>query len=104
MMIARWSCEARFGMKSEALALLKEWQEQIGAQVGLEASRTRTITGSVGAKEALIQDEFEIGDLGELDEVFAKIAQVKMHADWGKKMSEVIVSGSTRWEVFRVVE
>ena len=104
MMIARWTCEAKFGMKSEALALLKEWQEQIGAQVGIEATRIRTVTGSVGAKEAVIQDEFEIADLTELDTFFTKIAAVEMHADWGKKMSEVIVSGSTYWEVFRVVE
>ncbi|MEO0344080.1 MAG: hypothetical protein AAF198_11650 [Pseudomonadota bacterium] len=103
MMIARWSCEAKFGMKGEALALLKEWQEQIGAQVGMEAKRLRTISGSVGAKEALIEDEFEIDDLTQLDEFFSKIAQVKMHANWGKKMSEVIVSGSTKWDVFRVI-
>lgn len=104
MMIARWSCEAKFGMKAEALALLKEWQDQIGVQVGMEATRLRTITGSVGAREALIQDEFEIRDLTELDTFFSKLAQVKMHADWGKKMGEVIVSGSTYWDVFRVVE
>jgi len=103
MLIARWSCEAKFGMKGEALALLKEWQEQIGAQVGMEAKRLRTITGSVGAKEALIEDEFEIDNLTQLDEFFSKIARVKMHADWGKKMSEVIVSGSTKWDVYRVV-
>lgn len=104
MMIARWTCEAKFGMKSEALALLKEWEEQIGTQAGIEAKRIRTITGSVGAKEALIQDEFEIKNLSELDEFFEKIATIKMHADWGKKMGEAIVSGSTYWEVFRVVD
>ncbi len=104
MMIARWNCEAKFGMKSEALALLKEWQEQIGAQVGIETSRTRTVTGSVGAKEAMIQNEIEIDSLSELDEFFTKFGQVQMHADWGKKMNEVIVSGSTFWEVFRVVD
>ena len=104
MMIARWTCEANFGMKSEALALLKEWQEQIGVQAGLDAARTRTITGSVGAKEAIIQDEFEIENLTELDEFFEKISKVEMHADWGKKLGQVIVSGSTYWEVFRVVD
>ena len=104
MMIARWTCEAKFGMKSEALALLKEWQTQIGEQVGYEAEHSRTITGSVGAKEAVIQDEFQIESLAELDEFFSKIAGVEMHADWGKRMSAVIVSGSSYWEVFRVVE
>ena len=48
MMIARWTCEAKFGQKSEALGLLDEWNEQIGAQTDIDMSRTRTLTGSVG--------------------------------------------------------
>ena len=104
MMIARWTCEAKFGQKSEVLALHKEWEEQIGAQTDINLSRSRTLTGSVGAKEAIIQSEMEIANLAELDAFFEKIASIQMHADWGKKFGEVIVSGSTYWEVFRVVE
>jgi hypothetical protein len=104
MMIARWTCEAKFGMKSEALALNKEWGEQIGSQTDIDMSGSRVLTGSVGAKEAVIQNEFEIANLAELDTFFEKIASIKMHGEWGKKMGEVIVSGSTYWEVFRVVE
>lgn len=104
MMIARWTCEAKFGMKSEALALHKEWAEQIGSQTDIDMSGSRVLTGSVGAKEAVIQNEFEIANLAELDEFFEKIASIKMHAEWGKKMGDLIVSGSTYWEVFRVVE
>lgn len=104
MMIARWTCEAKFGFKNEALALHKEWQEQIGSQTDIDVSKTRTLTGSVGAKEAIIQDEMEVANLAELDAFFDKIASIQMHADWGKKFSEVIVSGSTYWEVYRVVD
>ena len=104
MMIARWTCEAKFGMKSEALELLKEWTEQIGSQTDIDMSSARRLSGSVGAKEAVIQDEFRIANLSELDAFFDKIASIKMHADWGKKIGEVIVSGSTYWEVFRVVD
>ena len=104
MMIARWTCEAKFGMKSEALALHKEWSEQIGSQTDLDMSKSRVVTGSIGAKEAVIQDEFEIENLAELDAFFETIASIRMHADWGKKMGEVIVSGSTYWEVFRIVD
>ena len=50
-----------------------------------------------------MQIEFEIQGLDELQSVFDKLATIKMHEDWGKQMSEVIVSGSTYWEVFRVV-
>ena len=80
------------------------WTKQIGSQTDIDISRSRVITGSVGAKEAIIQDEFEIENLAELDAFFDKIGSMRMHADWGKKMGEVIVSGSTYWEVFRVVE
>ena len=103
MMIARWHCEAQFGYKGDVIALLKEWQEQIGSQTGMDFSQ-RFVTGSVGAKEAAIEAEFEIGGLGELQQFFDKIATIKMHEDWGKRMNEVIVSGSTYWEVYRVVE
>ncbi len=104
MMIARWTCEAKFGQKSEALGLLDEWNEQIGAQTDIDMSRTRTLTGSVGAKEAVILNEIEISNLAELDAFFEKIASIEMHAEWGKSFGEVIVSGSTFWEVFRVVD
>ncbi len=104
MMIARWTCEAKFGHKNEALALQKEWDEQIGSQTDIDISKIRTVTGSVGAKEAIIQSEIEIANLAELDAFFEKIASIEMHADWGKRFSEVVVSGSTYWEVFRVVE
>jgi hypothetical protein len=45
----------------------------------------------------------EIEDLEALDNFFSKIASIQMHSEWGPKMGEVIVSGSTRWEVFRIV-
>ncbi len=104
MMLARWTCEAKFGMKAEALALHKEWAEQIGSQTDIDISTSRVTTGSVGVKEAVIQNEFEIENLGALDAFFEKLASIQMHAEWGKKMGDVIVSGSTYWEVFRVVE
>ena len=104
MMIARWTCEAKFGQKKEALTLLNEWNEQIGAQTDIDMARSRTLSGSVGAKESVIENEMEISNLTELDAFFDKIASIEMHADWGKKMGDVIVSGSTYWEVFRLVD
>jgi hypothetical protein len=103
MMLARWQFQARFGHKNEAIALLKEWNEQIGAQTDIDVSKSRILTGSVGASEALVESEIEIAGLDELQKFFDKIASISMHQDWGKQMSEVVVSGSTRWEVFRIV-
>ena len=102
-MKARWHVLAQFGHKQEAISLLKEWRDQIGSQTNIDATGMRMITGSVGANEALIEMEFEIADLDALQQFYDKIGSITMHADWGKKMGEVVVSGSTRWEVFRVV-
>ena len=103
MMIARWQFTAKFGRKQKAIDLIKEWNEQIGAQTDIDVSKERIITGSVGASEGLVETEMEIESLTDLDGFFDKIATIQMHAEWGPKMGEVIVSGSTRWEVFRVV-
>ena len=104
MMLARWQFQARFGHKNEAINLLKEWNEQIGAQTDFDITRSRILTGSIGASEALVEMETEIAELDDLQKFFDKIAAISMHRDWGKKMSEVVVSGSTRWEVFRIVD
>ncbi len=104
MMIARWHFNARIGHKQEAIALLKEWDEQIGVQTDIDTSRQRLITGSVGANEALVESEFEIEGLEDLQKFFDKIATIKMHEEWGRRMGDVIVSGSTYWEVFRIVD
>lgn len=103
MMIARWQFTAKFGRKQEAIDLIEEWNQQIGAQTNIDVSKARIVTGSVGVSEGLVENEMEINGLKDLDDFFSKIASIKMHGEWGSKMGEVIVSGSTRWEVFRVV-
>ena len=102
-MVARWQFTAKFGRKKEALDLIKEWNSEIGSQTNIDMSKSRIITGSVGTSEGLVENEMEIDDLKALDDFFAKIASIQMHSEWGPKMGEVIVSGSTRWEIFRVV-
>ena len=103
MLIARWQFTAKFGRKDEAIRLIKEWNEQIGMQTNIDVSKERMTTGSVGTSEGLVETEFEIENLAELDAFFEKIATIKMHSEWGPKMGEVIVSGSTKWEVLRLI-
>lgn len=101
MFVARWQVKAKFGHQSDVLKLLREWDDAVGKQVGMPAKH-RYLTGHVGNAEALIVSEVELGSLGELDEMFAKLAKVDIHADWGRKMSEYVVSGSSSWEVLRL--
>lgn len=103
MMIARWRFTAVFGRKQEAIDLIKQWNAEIGSQTNLDVSSERILTGSIGVSEGLVESELEIANLAELDDFFEKISTIQMHKDWGRRMSEVIVSGSTKWEVFRLV-
>lgn len=104
MMIARWHLEARFGHKQKAIDLLKRWDREIGPKAGIPAGTQQIITGSVGAKEAEIQIDMRIADLAELETMFSKLSKVPEHGPWGVELEPLIVSGSTYWEVFRIVQ
>lgn len=103
MFVARWQIKAKFGHQSDVLNLLREWDEAVGKQVGMPSNH-KYLTGHVGNAESLIVTEVELESLAALDEMFAKMAKVDIHADWGRKMSEYVVSGSSSWEVLRVRE
>ncbi|XZG70722.1 hypothetical protein ACTSKR_02355 [Chitinibacteraceae bacterium HSL-7] len=103
MMIARWTVDVRFGHKAEAVALMQQWLQDIGSQIGWSAANTRMLSGSVGAPESQIVSEVTIADLAELNAAWEKLGTVAAHKDWGKALEPHIVSGSARWEVFRVL-
>lgn len=102
MMIARWQFTAQFGRKNSAIDLITEWNAEIGSQTDIDMTNVRILTGSVGVGEGVVEVEFQIDGLGDLQSFFDKIATIQMHAEWGQTMGEVIVSGSTRWDVYRV--
>ncbi len=104
MMIARWSIEARFGHKPIVTDLMKRWMKDIGTQIGWNEKNTRLLTGSIGALESTVQSEIQVKDLTELNAAWDKLARIEAHKNWSKEMEPYIVSGTPRWEIFRVVE
>jgi len=104
MMIARWSVDARFGHKPVVIDSMKKWQDEIGKQIGWTPDKTRLYTGSIGIHESLVQSEVVIADLAELNRAWEKLATIEAHKQWSKDLEPYIVSGSPRWEVFRVIE
>jgi hypothetical protein len=103
MMIARWQLDARFGHKDEVVSLLKKWNEEFGAKVGWTSDKVRMTTGSIGVAESRVISEVTIKDLAELNEGFEKLKTLDGHAAWSKQMEPLIVSGSTRWEIHRIL-
>ncbi len=102
MIVARWQFKARFGMKQAAIEVVKEWHQTIG--VGIGQTDYTIMTGSVGADEALVTVDVRVEDLAALSAQWDKLAHREDHKQWGTKLEPLIVSGSTRWEIFRIVE
>ena len=48
-------CCVRFGVKSEALALLQEWVRDVGSHAGLNGSNTRILSGAIGCPESRLE-------------------------------------------------
>jgi len=103
-MLARFELKTRFGHQDEAIELFREWDRDIGQKIGWTESKTRVLTGSVGACESTLVHEILIENLGELEAAWAQIPQYSMHADWGKKLGELVVPGSEKWEIFHILD
>jgi hypothetical protein len=63
----------------------------------------RVLSGSVGAPESSIQVEVLLKDISELSASWEKLATIEAHKQWGKDLEPYVVSGTNRWEIFRVV-
>jgi hypothetical protein len=103
MFSARWQIDAKFGYKQTVLDLLKRWEQDVGPHVGLDKLDFKVMTGSIGAREATIETHHTVETLAQLEAFFATIARMEAHRQWGKDLEPHVVSGSSLWQIFRVV-
>ena len=62
------------------------------------------MTGSIGAREATVESHHQVESLAQLEAFFAKIGKIDAHAKWGKEMEPYVVSGTSLWNIYRIVE
>lgn len=103
MFVARWQIDARFGHKQAVLDLMRKWEREIGSQAGTDKMDFQILTGSIGAREATVETNHKVESLAQLEAFFAKIGKIDAHAAWGKELEPLVVSGSSAWQIFRVV-
>ena len=104
MYVARWHLTARFGQKDETLKLLQRWEIDVAHRIGWRPGSLRFVAGSIGAGDSEIEMEVKIDSLTDLEAAWADMGRVPYQAEYHKKLSELIVSGSSRWTVHRVIE
>ncbi len=103
MMIARFQIDARFGHKQAVIDATRKWFDEIGTQIGWPREKVRLLSGSVGALESTVVVEVAVADLAELNAAWDKLATIEAHKQWGRDLEPLVVSGTNRWEIFRVV-
>ena len=103
MIVARWHIDARFGHKQTVLDSVKNWCRDIATQIGWSADKLRITTGSIGALESTVELEVSIENLSALDAAWSKLGTLEAHKTWSKEIESYIVSGTPRWEIYRVV-
>ncbi|HEY9841579.1 MAG TPA: hypothetical protein V6D23_14045 [Candidatus Obscuribacterales bacterium] len=103
MFIARWIVEVRFGQKDAFLSLLHRFDSEIMASLGVEKSSVRWLNASIGAPESRYEEEMQVNSLLELEEFWAKVGQSSAYAALAQELAPLIIPGSNRWEIYRVV-
>jgi len=103
MFSARWQIDAKFGHKQTVLELLKTWERDIGSQAGVAEMKFQIMTGSIGAREATVEAHHQVESLARLEAFFARIGKIEAHARWGKEMEPYVVSGTSLWNIYRIV-
>ncbi|MCR4265105.1 hypothetical protein [Nitratireductor sp. ZSWI3] len=104
MFVARWQIDARFGHKQTVIDLMRKWENEIGEQVGLREMEFSMLSGSIGAREATLEADHRVKSLTQLEDFFSRIGALDAHRAWGKEIEPYVVSGSSRWEIFRVID
>ena len=104
MYVARWHLTAQFGQKDETLKLLQRWEIDVAHRIGWRPGSLRFVAGSIGAGDTEIEMEVKIDSLTDLEAAWADMGRVPYQAEYQKKLSELIVGGSSRWTIHRVIE
>jgi hypothetical protein len=103
MFVARWTIKIKFGKKDSALSLMRQWKKEVSVKAGFKPSQMQLLSGSIG-EESVIEMNAPVQSLAELESMWAKMGKNPKHGKFSKKLEPLIVSGTNRWDILRVVD
>ena len=83
---------------------MKKWSEEVGNKVALSQDKLRVTTVSIGVNESRFECEYTVESLEQSQKMWEDMSTMEVHQQFGKDLEPIIVSGSNRWEIFRVVD
>lgn len=104
MYVARWQFTARFGHKDDCLKLLQKWEIDVAHRIGWRAGSVRVLAGGIGVSETHIELEVKVDGMDDLEAAFRDMNGVPYHAEYTKQLGDLIVAGSDRWTLHKLVD
>ncbi len=104
MFICQWHINVLFGKQKEALRIMKEWAgESMSSSAFGKARSHRIIVGHIGVSASEIIHEVEFASLAEWESALSEMSQTKFQK-FAESLAPLVVPGSQRWTVMKVVE
>jgi hypothetical protein len=104
MYIVRLHLTAHAGQLDASVAMLRKWVIDVGDRIGFKPEALRVITGAVGAATNEIEIEAKFDALSDLESAWADMQSVPYHQQYVRDIAPLILSGSARYTIHRVVE
>jgi hypothetical protein len=104
MFIARWQFTAHSGKLDQCLSLLRQWEIDVGTNIGWRPGSIRIVTGFIGAAEGEVEFETHFDELDDLQSAWKSMAKHEGHKAFTKKLEPLMISGTSRWNIYRKAE
>jgi hypothetical protein len=102
MYICQWSLEIVFGKQKQALDIMKEWGAEKFRTSSFKKSKNKVYVGHIGESPSLIIDEYEFEKLEDFVIALSEMGQPQFK-QFSDQITPLIVPGTQKWKVFRVV-
>jgi hypothetical protein len=100
MYVIRSIAQAQSGRRDEAVALMKAFANEQHKELGMPESRI--LTGSIGPADSTVIMETPVKSLADFEQGLEKTNKWPGLQRYGQKFGELFISGSHRFEVYRV--
>ncbi|MBI5856762.1 MAG: hypothetical protein HZB42_03845 [Sphingobacteriales bacterium] len=102
MYLCQWSLEIVFGKQKQALDIMKEWGAEKFRSSGFAKSKNKMYAGHIGESPSLIIDEYEFENLDDFVTALSEMGQPQFK-QYSDAIAPLIVPGTQKWKVFRVI-
>lgn len=100
MFLIRSISQAQSGRRDDAVALMKAFAAEAHKELG--SPEARILTGSIGPADSTVVMERVLESLAAFEQDLAKINKWPGMQRYGQKFGELFISGSHRFEIYRI--